>query len=195
MVGVTCSKHQRIVSGKIKILQKEQKIPAGKLGFSPLKAVGTDCIHGDEEDFIQLDTKNFKNWNNYDFLIKSLLYELLSDVVRIKDILLIVKNPSATSEIKINNLTIKQKEKWITIGSNDDPGHIHINSEMIKSIKFIEEKKSERTSFSIRFYDQNQDRVFAAFFTKMYDEHNNLDISRKNLYDDLQNKFGSVIQI
>ena len=61
MVGVTCSKHQRIVSGKIKILHKEQKIPAGKLGFSPLKAVGTDCIHGDEEDFIQLDTKNFKN--------------------------------------------------------------------------------------------------------------------------------------
>jgi hypothetical protein len=61
MVGVTCSKHKKIVSGKIKILQKENKIPSGKVGFSPLKAVGTDCIHGDEEDFIQLDTKNFKN--------------------------------------------------------------------------------------------------------------------------------------
>jgi hypothetical protein len=35
----------------------------------------------------------------------------------------------------------------------------------------------------------------AAFFTKMYDENKNLDISRKNLYDDLQTKFGSVIQI
>ena len=61
MVGVTCDKHKQIVSGKIKILQKENKIPSGKIGFSPLKAVGTDCIHGDEEDFIQLDTKNFKN--------------------------------------------------------------------------------------------------------------------------------------
>ena len=61
MVGVTCGKHKQIVSGKIKILQKENKIPSGKVGFSALKAVGTDCIHGDEEDFIQLDTKHFKN--------------------------------------------------------------------------------------------------------------------------------------
>lgn len=61
MVGVTCEKHKQVVSGKIQILQKEKKIPQGKVGFSPLKAVGTDCIHGDEEDFIQLDTNNFKN--------------------------------------------------------------------------------------------------------------------------------------
>lgn len=124
-----------------------------------------------------------------------MLYEILSDLVHIKDVLLIVKNMSATSEIKTNNLAIRKNEKWITIGSNDDPAHLHINSEMIKSIKFIEEKKPERTSFSVRFYDQNQERVIAAFFTKMYDENKNLDISRKNLYDDLQKKFGSVIQI
>ena len=61
MVGVTCEKHKQIVSEKIKILQGEGKIPSGKVGFSPLKAVGTDCIHGNEEDFIQLDTKDFKN--------------------------------------------------------------------------------------------------------------------------------------
>jgi len=61
MVGVTCEKHKKIVSGKIQILQGEGKIPSGKIGFSPLKAVGTDCIHGNQEDFIQLDTKDFKN--------------------------------------------------------------------------------------------------------------------------------------
>ncbi len=61
MVGVTCEKHKKIVSGKIQILQEEGKVPLGKVGFSPLKAVGTDCIHGDEEDFIQIDTKDFKN--------------------------------------------------------------------------------------------------------------------------------------
>ena len=60
MVGVTCNKHKQIVSGKIHIFQKEGKIPNGKVSFSQLKAVGTDCIHGDSEDFIQLDseTKN-----------------------------------------------------------------------------------------------------------------------------------------
>ena len=60
--------------------------------------------------------------------------------MHIKDVLLIVKNSSATSEIKSNNLMVKQNEKWITIGSNDDPAHLHINSEMINSIKFVEEK-------------------------------------------------------
>lgn len=61
MVGVTCENHKRIVSGKIQILQDQGKIPLGKIKFSTLKAVGTDCIHGDEEDFIQIDMNNFKN--------------------------------------------------------------------------------------------------------------------------------------
>ena len=60
MFGVTCDRHKQIVSGKIKIMQKQGKAPLGKIGFSPLKAVGTDCIHGDQEDFIQIDEKNFR---------------------------------------------------------------------------------------------------------------------------------------
>lgn len=124
-----------------------------------------------------------------------MLFEILSDLVCIEDVLLIVKNPSATSEIKTNNLDIKQNEKWITIGSNDDPAHVHINSDMIKSIEFTEEEKPERTSFSVRFFDENHERVVAAFFTKMYDEDKNLKLSRKNIFDDLQKKFGSVIKI
>ena len=55
MVGVACGRHQQVVSGKILLLQKEGKIPSGKISFSKLKAVGTDCIHGDADDFIQLD--------------------------------------------------------------------------------------------------------------------------------------------
>jgi hypothetical protein len=57
MVGVTCNNHKQIVSGKIQSLQTEEKIPHGKISFSPLKAVGTDCIHGDADDFVQLDTQ------------------------------------------------------------------------------------------------------------------------------------------
>ena len=56
MIGVACNRHKQIVSGKIHILQKEGKIPNGNVCFSPLKAVGTDCIHGDSDDFIQLDS-------------------------------------------------------------------------------------------------------------------------------------------
>ncbi len=124
-----------------------------------------------------------------------LLFEILSDLVKIDDILLIVKNTSATSEIKSNSLNIKQRENWVTIGDNDDPAHMHINSEMIKTIKFIQEEKPERVSFSVRFFDSNGERVLAAFFTKMYDDKKNLNFSRKKIYDDLCQKYGSTVQM
>jgi putative heme iron utilization protein len=124
-----------------------------------------------------------------------LLFEILSDLVKIEDILLIVKNSSATSEIKSNSLNIKQRENWITIGNNDDPAHMHINSEMIKTIEFIQEKRSARISFSVRFFDGDGERVLAAFFTKMYDEQKNLNFARKKVYEDLCQKYGSIIQM
>ncbi len=124
-----------------------------------------------------------------------LLFEILSDLVKIDDILLIVKNTSATSEIKSNSLNIKQRENWVTIGDNDDPAHMHINSEMIKTIKFVQEERPERVSFSVRFFDSNDERVLAAFFTKMYDDKKNLNFTRKKIYDDLRLKYGPIIQI
>ncbi len=124
-----------------------------------------------------------------------MLFEILQDLVKIDDILFIVKNSSATSEIKSNFLQIKQRENWITIGGNDDPAHMHINSQMIKTIEFIQEKKPERTSFSVRFFDISGDRTLAAFFTKMYDDKKILKIPRKKIYDDLQQKYGSIIRL
>jgi len=57
MVGVACEKHKQIVSRKIGILQNEGKIHDGKINFSPVKIVGTDCVHGDVDDFVQIDIK------------------------------------------------------------------------------------------------------------------------------------------
>ena len=54
MVGVTCNSHKNAVSKKIEMLQKEGKVPQGKINFEPLKAVGTDCVKGDASDLIQL---------------------------------------------------------------------------------------------------------------------------------------------
>jgi len=54
MVGVTCQKHREKVSAKLKNLQAEEKIPNGKIKFSALKSVGTDCIRSEPDDLIQL---------------------------------------------------------------------------------------------------------------------------------------------
>ena len=122
------------------------------------------------------------------------LFDLLSEIIQIDDILLIVKNNGATSEIRSNSLSVRQKEKWITIGDNDGPAHMHINSELVKTAEFIEEEKPERTSFSVRFFDDQNERILGAFFTKMYDESKNLRSSRKLMFDNLCKKFTSKIQ-
>lgn len=123
-----------------------------------------------------------------------LLYDLLSDLVKVDDVLLIVKSQGAVSEVRSNSLNIRQKEKWITIGENEGPAHMHVDSEVINTAEFIEEEKPDRTSFSVRFFDSNGERVLAAFFTKMYDETKSLDLERKELYDELRKKYSSKIQ-
>ena len=123
-----------------------------------------------------------------------MLFELLFDIIQVNDVLLITKNTGTTCEIRSNSLTMRQKEKWITIGDNDGPAHMHINSEMIKSAEFIQEQKPDKISFSIRFFDENNERIVAAFFTKMYDESKNLISERKQLYDSLCEKYSSKIK-
>lgn len=123
-----------------------------------------------------------------------LLFDLLSDIIKVDDVLLIVKSSSAVSEVRSNSLGIRQKEKWITIGENDGPAHMHVNSESIKSAKFVEEEKPEKTSFSVRFFDENNERVLAAFFTKMYGESKSMNLDRKKIYDTIREKYSSEIK-
>ena len=123
-----------------------------------------------------------------------MLFELLSDIIKVDDVLLITKNIGATCEIRSNSLTIRQKEKWITIGDNDGPAHMHINSEIIKSAEFVKEQRPDRISFSIRFFDIDNERLVAAFFTKMYDESKNLVIEREKLFNSLNQKYSSKIK-
>ena len=45
--------------------------------------------------------------------------------------------------------------------------HIHAHKfEMIKSVEFVKEQKPDRISFSVRFFDVENQRLIAAFFTK-----------------------------
>ena len=120
-----------------------------------------------------------------------MLKDILHDLTSIDDVLFIVKNNGVVSEIRSNYLKIFQKEKWITIGDNDGPCHMHINSELIERAEFVTEQKPDKISYSIRFFDQNNQRVLAGFITKMYDENNNPNSDRIKMYYDLFEKYGS----
>ena len=123
-----------------------------------------------------------------------MLKEILADIIKVDDVLMVVKSNGATIEMRSNSLSIRQKEKWITIGENDGPCHMHVNDEMIKNAEFIIEQKPERTSFSVRFFDEKNERVLGCFFTKMYDENKMIKSERKKLYDDLHAKYGQKIE-
>ncbi len=123
-----------------------------------------------------------------------MLKEILADLLKVDDILFVIKGGGAVSEIRSNSLGIRQKDQWITIGENDGPCHMHIDSESIKKAKFITEEKPERTSFSVRFFDDKDERVLGAFFTKMYDENKSLKPDRKKLYDEMLSKYGGIIE-
>ena len=123
-----------------------------------------------------------------------MLKEILADIIKVDDVLLVVKSNGATIEMRSNSLSIRQKEKWITIGENDGPCHMHVNNEMIKNAEFVIEQKPERTSFSVRFFDEKNERVLGCFFTKMYDENKMIKSERKKLYDDLHAKYGQKIE-
>jgi putative heme iron utilization protein len=126
--------------------------------------------------------------------INQKLKDLLSDIIAVDNVLLIVKSSGATSEMRSNSLSIKQKDQWITIGDNDGPCHMHVNCDMIKKVEFIIEEKPERTSFSVRFFGNNDERTLACFFTKMYDEEKNLLENRKKIYDNMLEKYGQKIE-
>ena len=123
-----------------------------------------------------------------------MLKDLLSDIVRIDDVLMVVKSNGTTMEMRSNSLSIRQKEKWITIGENDGPCHMHVNNDIIKNAEFVMEEKPERISYSVRFFDEKNERVLGCFFTKMYDENKMIKSERKKLYDDLHAKYGQKIE-
>mgnify|MGYP002525248123 FL=1 len=110
-----------------------------------------------------------------------MLKEVLYDLASIDDVLFIVKSNGVVSEIRSNSLQMKQNEKWITLGDNNGPCHMHINSELIKRAEFVKEQKPEKISYSVRFFDENDHRVLAGFITKMYDEDKNPKIGRAHV--------------
>lgn len=120
-----------------------------------------------------------------------MLKDLLSDIIKIDDVLIIVRSEGAISEMRSNSLTISQKDNWITLGDNDGPCHMHIDSSLIAEARFTKEQKTDRISYSIRFFDKNGEKQFSTVFAKMYDKEMNLNHNRKILYDNLFQKYGS----
>ncbi len=54
MIGVACGAHRRAIGGRAEELQKQGRMPPGRVRFERLRAVGTDCVRGDPDDLVAI---------------------------------------------------------------------------------------------------------------------------------------------
>ena len=57
MLAVVCDDHKSGLEGRLIAMQKENKIPQGRIHFQTVKAVVTDCVMGINDDYIELELK------------------------------------------------------------------------------------------------------------------------------------------
>jgi putative heme iron utilization protein len=122
-----------------------------------------------------------------------LAYQLITDILSQKDILLSVNSGSGICEAKVEEgLSFRIKEKWATIGDEDRPWHIHLNMDEIIEAKFVKEPRSDgKQSYSIRFFNSKGNLAMRTNFTKMYDSSGNLLKEKVAKFDEIASKYGS----
>jgi len=57
MLAVVCGDHKGGIEARLVAMQKENRIPQGRIHFQPVKAVVTDCVMGINEDYVELELK------------------------------------------------------------------------------------------------------------------------------------------
>jgi len=123
-----------------------------------------------------------------------LIKELVSDILDIDNIMFSVNSGSGICEVKSERgLPVRVKDKWLTIGNDDKPWHIHLNLENVTMAKFvIEERQSGMNGYSIRFYDSQGNIIMRANFVKMYDDDHTLIPKKYDKFNELFIKYGNT---
>ncbi len=125
-------------------------------------------------------------------MCNDLIYELVSDLIDIDDIMLSVNSGSGICEVRPERgLPVRIKDKWMTIGKEEKSWHIHLNLDNVKTAKFVTEIRDRgMNGYSVRFFDSKGNIVMRANFVKMYDDNGNLRSANLNIYDELFTKYG-----
>jgi putative heme iron utilization protein len=126
-------------------------------------------------------------------MISKTFENLICDILLQSDVIISIKNSGGICEARLQeNMKFKMRDQWATIGEESSPWHIHININEISSAKFIREfnKSHNRESFSIRFFDSNENLVLRANFSKLYDQNGNLIPDKISKFQYLWEKYG-----
>lgn len=118
--------------------------------------------------------------------------DILNDILTFDNVMFSVRSPGAVCEVHPDrNLPLRITEQYATISDDSRPWHIHVNlNETMEARFIIENKKEDRNSYSIRFFDSKGNLILRANFIKMYDSSNTLIQERVSKYEQLFSKYG-----
>jgi putative heme iron utilization protein len=128
-------------------------------------------------------------------MISQSFENLICDILLQSDITFSIKNSGGICEARLQeNMKFKIRDQWATIGDESSPWHIHININKIASAKFIREfnESHNRESFSIRFFDYDENLIFRANFSKLYDLNGQLIPEKISKFQHLWEKYGKT---
>jgi hypothetical protein len=57
MLAVVCDAHKSGLEARLVAMQKEGRVPQGKMHFQSVRAVVTDCVMGMNKDYVELELK------------------------------------------------------------------------------------------------------------------------------------------
>jgi hypothetical protein len=124
-----------------------------------------------------------------------LAYKLISDILSQQEILLSINSGGGSiAEARIEKgLPIRIKDKWATIGDEERPWHIHLNMDEVTEARFVKEARSsdQRQSYSIQFFNPNDNLLMRANFTKLYDNEGKMIKEKAAKFDEMYVKYGS----
>jgi putative heme iron utilization protein len=118
--------------------------------------------------------------------------DVIKDILALDNVMFSVRSNGAVCEVHAEmNLPLRINEQYVTIGDESRSWHIHVNlNETIEARFVIENKNSDRNSYSIRFFDSKGNLTLRANFVKMYDSSNILIQEKVSKYEQLFSKYG-----
>jgi len=118
--------------------------------------------------------------------------EIIKDLLLLDNIMLSVRCQGAVAELRIDHSTpFRIKDQYATIGDEKGQWHAHINIFDTKVAKFvIEQKENGRKSYSIRFFNSDDDLILRVNFLKMYSPENVILHESLSQYEKFHARYG-----
>ena len=118
--------------------------------------------------------------------------EIIKDILLLNNIMLSVRSHGAVAELRIDRTTpFRINHQYATIGDEKGQWHIHVNIVETKEAKFVtEEKENGRKSYSLRFFNSDDELLVRVNFLNMYNPENVTIQESLSQYEKFYAKYG-----